>query len=53
MKGSLGARLDRLEAALRDPNGRPQRVIRIVASNEEEAAAREQKVGTRIATISA
>lgn len=42
MKGSLGARLDRLEAALPDPNNaRPQRVIRIVASDEEEAAARE------------
>jgi hypothetical protein len=40
MKGPLGARLDRLEAALPDDD-RPRRVIRIVASDKEEVEARD------------
>lgn len=40
MKGPLISRLEKLEAALPDPKSiRKKRVIRIVASGEEEAAA--------------
>jgi len=40
MKGPLNSRLDKLEAAFPDPSARPKRVVRIVASDEEEAEAR-------------
>ncbi|KQZ80897.1 hypothetical protein ASD64_11435 [Mesorhizobium sp. Root157] len=42
MKGPLSTRLEKLEAAFPDPkNARQKRVIRIVASDKEEAEAME------------